>query len=308
MGVNMTTYPFMATCNYWRENTYGGGRPAAAATTTFSVSAKIYDIRLDLGNTFKPLRGVSEPSFCSYLSTTSDSTMHLEFVAQDQLSYCSLIYDILSRPSTGTFTKTVRPLAFYIRSNVTTNDKYLYVKGAVCKTVNGKGSTGGEYIITADFSIASMNWHSGVSMIEGTSAPAGTYGWFNKSGAVIKKTSGATVVIANIVDSVDFTVNHNVTDMWNAGNPYKQNAIAGAWDVSGTVGITLDAGGKTFMDNLYTELTDICINFGFTRYPILRLRGARWDGFTVDLNTDGKPMTYPAKFTAKFPFYNNSTT
>lgn len=308
MGVNMTTYPFMATCNYWRETTYGSGKAPAASATTFTVGAKIYNIRLDIPNTFKPLRGVSEPSFCAYLSTTSDYNLHLEWVAQDQLSNCSLIYDCINRPSSGTFAKTVRPLSFYIRSNVTTNNKYLYIKGAVCKTINIKGSAGNEYVCTADFSCCSAFWRSGASEINGMSAPAGTYGWFNKSGAVIKKTSGTTVVIANIVDDVDVTINHNVTNMWNAGSQYKQNAIAGAWDVSGTVGITLDLGGKTFMDAIYTELTDICINMGFTRFPILRLRGAKWDGFTADINTSGQPMKYPAKFTAKYPFYRGPLT
>ncbi|MBU2346548.1 MAG: hypothetical protein KKH70_20765 [Gammaproteobacteria bacterium] len=303
----MTTYPFMATCNYWREAKYGNGRPSGT-TTTYSVGAKIYDIRVEVPNTFKPLRGVSEPSFCTYLSTTSDYTLHLEWVAQDQLSYCSIIYDCINRPSTGTFAKTVRPLAFYIRSNVTTNDKYLYVKGAVCKTFNIKGNTGNEYICTADFSCASLTYQSGVSLVAGATKPAGTYGWFNKAGAVIRKTSGTTASIANIVNNVDVTINHNVTDIWNAGTQYKQNAIAGAWDVTGTVDITLDAGGKTFMDNLYTELTDVAINMGFTRFPILRLRGCKWDGFTADLNTDGQPMKYPAKFTAKFPYYLNPTT
>lgn len=312
MGVNMTTYPFMGKCYYWREANYGKGRPSGT-TTTFTIGAKIYDIKIDVPNTFKPLRGISEPSFCAYLSTTSDYNLHLEWVAQDQLSYCSIIYDCINRPSSGTFAKTVRPLAFYVHSNVTTTatgapNVHYYVKGAVCKSINIKGSTGNEYICTADFSCASVIMRSGTSEYTGVTNPAGTYGWFNKSGAVIKKTSGTTANIANIVDNVDITINHNTTDIWNAGTPYKQNVIAGAWDVTGTVDITLDLGGKTFMDNLYTELTDVAINMGFTRFPILRLRGCKWDGFTAELNTSGQPMRYPAKFRAKFPYYLNPTT
>lgn len=313
MGVNMTTYPFMGKCFYWRETSYGGGKQPLASATTFTVGAKIYDIRIEAVNTFKPLRGVSEPSFCAYLSTTSDYNLHLEWVAQDQLSNCSIIYDCINRPSSGTFKNTIRPLSFYIHSNVTQTatgspNVHYYIKGAVCKTFNLKGSTGNEYICTADFSVASVVMMSGTSMYTGVTTPAGTYGWFNKSGAVIKKTSGTTVVVANIVDSVDVTINNNVTDMWNAGTQYKQNAIAGAYDVTGTLDITLDFGGKTFFDAMYTELTDIAINMGFTRFPILRLRGCKWDGFTADINTDGQPMKYPAKFTAKYPYYKNPLT
>jgi hypothetical protein len=101
------------------------------------------------------------------------------------------------------------------------------------------------------------------------------------------------------VDNVDVTVNHNLQDYWTVGSNYKQAAIPGALDVTGTVDISLDDGGKVFADGLYTDLTDIFIDQKEALWGRCVLGAARWDGLTIDANTSNDIIKTGQKFIAK---------
>jgi hypothetical protein len=161
-----------------------------------------------------------------------------------------------------------------------------------------KASMKNEYICTADFSACSVITASSVAYADPTAiASTVTYAQFNRPGHVLYKNTSTAV--ATIVDNVDFTVNHNITDYFSANNVYKQGAIPGALDVTGSLGISLDDGGKSFFDALWTGLTNVYINLNIGGYDIIRLRNARWNGTSFDVNTSGDMMKTDAKFTAK---------
>ncbi len=291
MGLGL---PFQGQVLWWREASYGIGRTSAA---TFWVSSKIYDARIDTGEICKPLRGISSPTICGYISMPSDYSFHLEWVlqtpntgaGQSLATFCAL----------RTATNDLQSLCFEVRANEDGATKsYYLVKGCKCKTFNIKASMKNEYICTADFSACSVITASSVAYSDPTAILSTvTYAQFNRPGHVLYKNTN--VAVATIVDSVDITVNHNLTDYFSCNNVYKQGAIPGALDVTGTLGISLDDGGKAFFDALWTGLTNILINLNIGGYDVIRLRNARWNGMAFDVNTSGDMMKVNAPFTAK---------
>jgi len=288
MGLGL---PFQGQVLWWTEASYGGGRSG----TTQWVSSKVYDARIDTGEICKALRGISSPTICGYISMPSDYSFHLEFVLQNTGGTKSLATNAALR----TATNDLNSLCFEVRANEDGATKsYYLVKGCKCKTFNIKASMKNEYICTADFSACSVITASSIGYADPTAIVSTvTYAQFNRPGHVLYKNTN--VAIATIVDSVDITINHNITDYFSANNVYKQGAIPGALDVTGTLGISLDDGGKAFFDALWTGLTNVLINLNIGGYDVVRLRNARWNGMSFDVNTSGDMMKVDAPFTAK---------
>jgi len=281
-------YPFSYKAYFKAETTYSGG----ATGVGLIISDKILNIKLESGDMYKALRGISSPSVCGYISTPSDYSLHLEWIEQENPS--SLASFCIERITT---TGDLRSLCFDIGANATAGTKsYWLVKGAKCKTFTKKASTGNEYICTADFSVASFKTGTAATL----TAPAalGTaYAQFNKVGNVIYKNTNSN--IATIVDNIEITINNNLTDYWIPSLPWKQASIPGACDITGTVDISLDDGGKTFWDAMWLELTNILINTGQTNYNKWTLSNVRWDPQTIDITTGNDMLKTGAKFRAK---------
>jgi len=259
------------------------------------VSSKVYDARIDTGEISKALRGISSPTVCGYISMPSDYSFHAEWVLQNVNAAQSLATACVTRTSSGD----LKSLCFEMRANEDgTTKSYYLIKGCKCKTFNVKASMKNEYICTADFSACSVITAATIGYTDPTAiASTVTYAQFNRPGHVLYKNTSTAV--ATIVDSVDVTVNNNLTDYFGANNVYKQGAIPGALDVTGTLGISLDDGGKAFFDALYVPLTNVLINLNIGGYDIIRLRNCRWDGTSFDVNTSNDMMKTDAKFTAK---------
>lgn len=283
------TIPFQGTICFNVESAYG-----TAISTGYRISDKVYDARIDWGTTFKGLRGISEPSICGFISQPSDFTLHIEWVAQSTPT--SLATYCVHRTSTGD----LQSLGFDIGVNTKGATKsYYLIKGAKCKSFNMKGDTGSEIVYSADFSCCSVINSNAATCTYPASALGTEYGRFNAAGMVVDKNTSTT--IATCVDSIDITVNNNLQDYWVLDSTYKQAAIPGAWDVSGTMDISLDDGGDAFADAINTEMTNIYIKLGtgYTYYNVLTLDTARWDGLTIDVNTSNDSLMTGQKFMAK---------
>lgn len=293
MGLGL---PFQGSVVFGLENSYGVNVYSSTVTVP---SDKILDAKITVNNTFKALRSISKPSVCGFISTATDYSFHLEWVWQNFGK--SLVTYCVNRNSTGD----MQNMQFVVGVNLKGATKtYFTIKGAKCKTINWKSSTGNEYIVSADFSCCSVIPTSTVTA--GITSKMsytinGAYAQFNRPGHVIYKDS--TAEIATIIDSIDITLNNNMKDLWDADSPYKRNSIPGAIDASGTVNISLDDGGITFLGanstSLYTALTNIYVSTGLTSYGKITARTARWDGNEVDVNLSSDIVKTGQKFTAK---------
>lgn len=306
IGANVFGYPFQGDVYWYKEPTYSYGikttGAAAVSTTTMWVSEVVNVARIDITETKRPLRGISEPSICAFVSTTSDYSLHLEWIWEKTDVY-SIVSCCVNRMSTGTFVNDIVPLSFVICTNEkmsAASQTFYYLKGAKCKNINIKGNINTEYVCSADFSVASFA-ASATKPSTGWKRPAalaGTYAFFNKAGGIVKKNT--SVQLAWITDSIDVTINNHLTDMWSAGSPWKQDCVAGQMDVTGSADITLDLGGLTDYASLYTTMTNILINTNNGDvFDILTLTSAEWQGRTYEVNTGDAPMKTNAKFVAK---------
>ena len=292
-------YPLQNDVFWYKETTYSGGIPATSRVTMW-VSEVVTVARVDVAETKKPLRGISEPSVIVFVSTTSDYTLHLEWVWEKTDTY-SIVSDCVNRRAGGTFIGDLPSLAFVIRTNEVASDKtYYLIKGGKCKNINIKSATDDYYICSADFSVASMTLsNTAPSYFTAPAKPTGgQYAFFNRVGSVVRKNSTAT--IGYIVDGIDVTINNHLTDIWNNGIPWKQNSISGQMDITGTAQVMLDHGGSNFNTYLYATMTDIVIDtYNGNTLDVLTLTSAEWQGATYEINNGDAPMKTAAKFTAK---------
>jgi len=284
MGLGM---PFQGTLVWKPETSYKIG----GSGTGYLFSDKVLDAKIDFGKTYQELRGISSPSICGYVGTVSDYTIHVEWIAQS-ITNGSVVTQCLRKVSTGTMPSICIELGV---NTVNTTKSYYYMKGCVCKQLNIKASSGGYYVYSADFSVASVTQGT-TATLNNHAAYNGGYAAFNKAGHVIAKNT--STAIATIVDGIDVTINNNTTDYYGV-SPWKQACIPGACDITGSVDISLDNGGKVFTDGLYTGLTNIYLNMNITTWGKWTFGTARWDGLVIDANTSNDMVKTNQKFIAK---------
>jgi len=281
--------PFQNLVWYWQETSYGGGESG----TTLPISCKIIDARIGVGDKHKPLRGIDAAYACHLLTQPEDLTFHLEYIPQ---LADTMLDDSVDRNSGCTMTSQ----AFCIGVNTglvgaVGDQSWYYLTGCVPKTVNVSASKGNEYVVSIDYSVKSV--------VTGTSqtgvAPAaltGAYCAFNVAGAITKD----TVAFAYVLNSIDITVNHNVTDRWDHDSLTKQYATPGAIDFEGSVDISLDEGGKyTFAEVLTQKRWDLLVNMGIATAPSITLANCQWKNMDIDLNLSGEDIMSSIPFTGK---------
>jgi len=288
------TKPFDGDIWFKPESYYAGG--AVGGTSAWAISDKVLSVRWDWGDTFKTLKGIANQTVSAFVSTPSNPTLHIEWIAQQTnnslATYCSV------RDST---TSALNSLCFEVTPNKHASagaHAYYLLTGCKCKTINMKSSTDNTFVYTADFSVCSINETLVASLVSPTVILGTSYGIFNKAGNVIAKNT--STAIATIVDSIDITVNNNLQDLWNVNSPYKQACVEGSKDITGTVGLYFDDGGKSFADNLYTDLTDITLTINdLTNWKTWTYTNVRFDGLGMELGTANEAMKTNQKFTAK---------
>jgi len=287
------TIPFNGNIWFKPESYYAEG--TSGSKTGWRISDKIYAVRWSFGDTFKGLTGISSPNISAFISTPSDPTLHVEWVAQETanslVSYCCV------RNST---TSDLTSLCFEICPNIYATagtHTYLVLTGCKAKSINLKSGTGNEFIYTADFSVCSINT-SDTASLTSQGLLNGAFGVFNKAGNVVAKNT--STAIATIVDDIDVTCNNNLKDLWDHDSPYKQACVPGEKSITGTVGLYFDDGGKSFIDNLYVPLTNVTVTIGsLTTYKTWTFTDAVWVGLDMELGKTNDGIKTSQKFTAK---------
>ena len=276
---NRIGYPHQLSAWYWVEASYGGG----ASGTTYHISDSIVDARLESGEVNIPLWGANSTRVAEFLKTVKDPTLHLEWIPQPASD--ALIDDCIDRTNGD-----IDNLAFCIGASTTsTNSSYFYLKGVKCKVWNADATRGSRYVCSADFSVQSVATSTAST---GSPAPASfatDYAVFNVAGGIYKNTSAA---IAFITDSIHVTVDNHLTDYWDSDSQYKQYALPGRVEITGSCDISLDEGGAVHFSDVSSAATfaNITVNMGYGK--TLSLSTAIWDPVSIDQSvTDTGMMT-----------------
>lgn len=282
--------PFQGEAWYWVESTYGGG----ASGTTYPISSYIQSIRVGTGDKGKDIRGIQSATVINRIEQTNEPVLSVEYHPQVG-DY--LIEDVIERSSCCT----LQSLAFCVGANTCTGTAaYYYVVGCKPSTVRVSSSKNEPYTVSIDFQAKSITTSTTATGDEPV-ALTGAILQFNVAGSITK--TGGHVVdtdkIAWITNSIDITVDHQLTGMTDHDSLYKTFLVEGTMDVKGNVDITLDDGGALHMDEVlaFTDF-EIEITMGdAANSPVLTLATCYWDSTEVDVNVSGEAMMSSVPFT-----------
>lgn len=290
--------PFQGKAWYWIETTYGGGN----AGSSYAISDTIVDIRISTGDKKKDFFTHSEPTVSDFLTTLNDPILHIEWVWQPNAT-SSLATLCCDRTATG---NDLESLAFCIGANTGGTSSYWLVKGCKCKTINMNSSRGNEYTCSADFSVQSITTDTSATGSEPAAIDASSnpYAQFNKSTHSIVF-SGCTDTPFFITDSIDITVDNNLTDYWDCDSENKVAAIPGQKMVTGSCDISMDEGGAKQWGNVVNPgdgITNIVLTLTGTSGALdetVTLTTGRFDNLDVNIATGGEGMMASQPFTFK---------
>lgn len=237
------------------------------------------------------LRGIDSPGACHLLEQCTDPIFHLEYIPQ-----CddTLIDDVIDRTAEGK----LQSLYFELgtNANIVAADKtYFNMIGCKAKTVKVTGSFNTEYIISVDFSVKSTTTSIAATGVAPT-ALTGDFLSFHRAGAIAKDGGD----FAYIVDSIDITFEHNLTDKWDHDSLVKQFCIEGARDIDGTIDISLDEGGGVHWAEVINQTEfDVIVDLGGKGCPRLTLPNCKWKSGEFDINISGDEMADSAPFKSR---------
>lgn len=291
MAVSDIGHPFQGKAWYWVEDTYGSGESAV----TLPISKYIQDIKVGTGDKGKDVRSIQSAVVIERIEQTDEPVISIEYNPQIG---DTLIDDTVDRDSCCV----LQSLAFEFGANTCgTGDDVTYYYGVGFKPSSVKISAAKNepYTISIDFEGKSIATSITATGDEPT-ALAGVICQFNTAGS-ISKTGGFIPTgskIAYITDSIDITIDHQLTGYTDHDSLEKSFLVEGTMDVSGSVNITLDgAGGMHFGE--VQEMTDftITVNMGGAGAPKITIPGCNWNSGEVPINTNGEAMMESAPFT-----------
>ena len=291
MAVSDIGHPFQGKAWYWVEASYGGGLSGA----TLPISKYIQDIKVGTGDKGQDIRSIESAVVIERLEQTDEPTISIEYTPQVG---DTLISDCIDRNSCCV----LQSLAFEFGANTCgTGDNVTYYYGVGFKPSSVKISAAKNkpYTISIDYEGKSIVTNATARGVE-PSALAGAANQFNVAGS-ITKTGGFNPTgskIAYITDSIDITVDHQLSGYTDHDSTEKSYLVEGTMDVSGSVNITLDgAGGMHFGE--VKSLTDftITVNMGGAGATKLTLPGCNWNNSNPNINVSGEAMMESAPFT-----------
>ena len=292
MAVSDIGHPFQGKAWYWIESSYGGGLSGA----TLPISKYIQDIKIGTGDKGKDIRSITSAVVMERIEQTNEPVISIEYNPQVG---DTLIEDVVNRNSCCV----LQSLCFEFGANTcSTGDDVTYYYGVGFKPSSVKISAAKNepYTISIDFEGQSIATSATATGVEPT-ALSGSILQFNVAGS-ITKTGGFVPTgskIAYITDSIDITIDHQLTGYTDHDSLEKSFLIEGTMDVSGSVNITLDgAGGMHFGE--VKNMTDftITVNMGGAGAPKITMPGCKWNSSEVNINVSGEAMMESASFTA----------
>lgn len=304
---------FQGTAWYFLEGSYGDGGYTSGATsagTSYAISCKIQNVRIDSGDRHKVLRDIGSPLACHLLELTKEPKVHLEYIPQCDDTLIDIVVDRTSQC-------TLKSLAMVFGMNVfatddTDNISYYQVVGMKPSTVRITGSKDTEYLVVIDFDAKSIVTSEATSTITAfgiaPTALTGAYLQFNTAGEITK--TGGQVVntnhIAFVTNAVEITISHKLTGYTDHNSTEKTFLAEGEMDVEGSVDITLDGGGaRHFSEVFANKAFDLQIDMGGSGCPRITLPACEWKSTTVEKNVGGEAMMHSVPFTCKPSACNN---
>ena len=284
------SYPFRGDIYYEVEASYKAG----FSGTQLRFSDAVQDVRIETGDINTELMSISEPSVIDFSKTMEDPVLHVEWVLQPHTG-TSMVSSCYTRTSCD-----LPSMAIEVPVNEGCGTAaYYYMKGCKCKSVNAKASSGENWILSADYSVASLEINATRT---GTKPGAiGTaYAAFNAAGDI----TWAGVTGAYVTQGFDFTIDNNLTDYYDVGSASKTESIPGAISITGSCDISIDDGGKTHFDEVIagTDITSVILNTGLTAAGTngkFTLTNGRFDSSSIDINTSGGGIISSVPFTFK---------
>lgn len=293
MALSDIGHSFQGDIWYWVEDTFGGGESA----TTLPISKDITSVQISTGDKHKELADIRSPVAIELLEQPNKPTLRLEYVIQ---AGDTMLADTVNRTACGI----LQSLAFCITANdcLTGDDTSIFnVLGAKPSSVRVSGSKESEYTVAIDFECKSIVTAAAITGSSPT-ALTGDLCAFHIGGE-ITKTSGHVVDtdhIAFITESIELTINHNLTSYVDHDSLTCSHIVEGAMGITGSVDITLDGGGGMHLWEVLnqTEFT-ITVNTGDgAGSPIVTLDQCKWKSTGVTLDTSGGAMMQSAPFTS----------
>ncbi len=289
-------HPFQGRAWYWVEATFGSGYSA----TTLSISCYLQDVRIGSGDRSIPIRDIGSAQVCELMQQLPEPTLHIEYHPQ---AGDTLLSDAVERTSCCT----LQSMAFLVEANKcmpSAEDSQFYFVGCKGNTIRISGSKNTPYTIAIDFlakSVVTINASTATALAGairgGAPTPlTGSILTFNLAGSIAKSAGN----VARVTNSMDVTINQNLTSYATAGATSLDYLVEGAMDITGSVDITMDDGGAT-------HLTEVLANTAFSLTftlgaavgsPIITIPGCEWDNGDIDVNVSGESMISSTPFTA----------
>jgi len=278
--------PFQGRAWYWVESSFGGGMSG----TTLPISCYVQSVEVGTGDRHMPIRDIGSAQIVELVELADEPTLSIEYYPQIG---DTLMDDAIDRTSCCT----LQSMAFLIEANKCmpdNDDTEIYITGAKANSIRISGSKGNPWTVTIDFLCKSMTTATGY----GDTAPsplAGAILTFNLAGS-ITKSAGHNAFITN---SVDITVNQNLTPYIDIGGSNPEYIVEGGMDITGTIDISLDGGGGVHMAEVLANTSfTVTLNMGGAGAPKITMPGCEWDSGTLGLNVSGEAMINSAGFTA----------
>ena len=295
LGVSSLSLPFGGGICFQVETTYGAG---VQAGTAYVISDAITDVRLESGDINNTLRTISSPSVADFSTVLVDPKLHVEWVFQPNVQAQQFEKLCVNRTNCDLSSMAIQIVA---NSCSTTSDLYYNCKGAKCESITISAAQGENWTCSADFSLSSVATSTATICTIPSALGATTYPYaaFNAAGSITWSPSD----IAYITKAFSVTVNNNLSNYYTVGSSDKKAAIPGAFDVTGSCDISVDAGGYYIWPKVTagTDITSLVLNSGRTAATgagKITLTNGRFDSLGIDLNTSGEGMisSIPFKF------------
>jgi len=294
MAVSTIGNPFQARKPiYWIESSYGGG----ASGTTLVISKYVHDVKIGSGDKTASIRSIQQAHIIKLIEQANEPTISVEYNPQVGDTFLD---DCVDRSSCCT----LQSMAFEFGVNTCIggdNATYFTCVGFKASTIRISGAKNEAFTITVDL-LGKSIVTSTTSAVSTGALPADLAGeilQFNVSGSIAKSAGwspGGNV--AYITNSLDITIDNQLTPYPDMGSQYSSYLVDGTMDVEGSVDITLDGGGGVHMGEVLAlqEFT-LTINMGGAGALKLTLPGCRWKSSEINPNESGEAMMESAPFT-----------
>lgn len=274
-------FPFQGELYFEEETSYDNG---ISGGSEFILSDAVNVVRIESGDINKTLRHIKDSRVTDFSKTLVDPRLHIEFVWQPHTG--TTVSDFVKRTNGDVNSYGIVVGASGDRGT----SSWYHLKGCKCSTLNLSASTGENWTVSMDFSVASVATDSSDSFGGTAPSPIGNdYATFNAAGD-ITWTGGTSYYVTK---SADITIENNIEDYYDVGSTSKKSAIPLAKDVTGSIDISMDEGGAVHWGHVTggTDITSLVFDTGRTgNYGKITLNGGRIDSTSINQEVTGEGM------------------